>query len=263
MSTADTRNTLKLLRDHLGDLKAAQYTDPNPVWPPQRLTTEMWAIRDQEAAAERAERNEYALGDAPAPVLNLTAMETLQHVEAELLALADIVANTCQRPVPTLTVKSSPIDILRARNDHTDPRRWHYNASWKQGAHWAAVYVDGRLADEDVWEPDSLFLPMPDRTRREAGEVIRDCWQRTATILGIGDRRVTIPDRPCPWCGGVLILHQPADESPSITCQTGTDCTAPVTRDQRGRAVWDWLHLGALVNALDALERGEGNLLSE
>lgn len=244
MTTADTtRNTLRQLREHLGDLAAAQYTDPHAVWPPQRLTTEMWAVRDAEAAAERAERNELALGDAPAPVLNLTAMETLQHVETELLALADVVANACQRGV---------LAIPREHRD--DPLRWHFNASWAKGLHWACVFVDGRLADDDL---DTVhFLRMPDRVRREAAEVIRECWRQTAAVLGIGERHVEIPDRPCPWCGGVLMLHQVPDESPMVTCQTGRDCTAPVERDPRGRALWDWRHLGRLAGALDARERG-------
>lgn len=243
MTTADTtRQTLRTLGDHLGDLMAAQYTDPNPVWPPQRLTTEMWAQRDAEAAAERAERNELALGDAPAPVLNLAAMETLQYVEGELLALADTVANSCQHGV---------LAIPREHRD--DPVRWRYNASWAKGLHWACVYIDGRLADDDL---DTVhFRSIPGFIRREATEVIRDCWHRTAAVLGIADRHVPIPDRPCPWCGGVLMLHQPADDSPSITCQTGIDCTAPVVRDQRGRAVWDWRHLGRLTGALDAAWR--------
>jgi hypothetical protein len=52
------------------------------------------------------------------------------------------------------------------------------------------------------------------------------------------------------------MLHQIPDESPSVTCQTGRDCTAPVERDPRGRAWWNWRHLGALAGALDARERG-------
>ncbi|MEY9937334.1 hypothetical protein [Streptacidiphilus sp. MAP5-3] len=255
MTTADTtRRTLKLLREHLGDLMAAQYTDPAPVWPPQRLTTEMWAVRDAEARAERAERNEYALGDSPAPVMNLTAMETLQHVEAELLALADIVADACQEVVRSVGRGSTQADFDAAIAFNSSPLRWNYNASWKQGPHWAAVYVDGRLADDDL--TTGHFRRMPDRVRREAADVIRDCWHRTAAVLGVGERHVEIPDRPCPWCGGVLMLHQVPDESPMVTCQTGRDCTAPVARDPRGRALWDWRHLGRLAGALSAAERG-------
>ncbi|WP_165845767.1 hypothetical protein [Streptacidiphilus pinicola] len=213
----------------------------------------MWAVRDAEARAEREERNEYALGDAPAPVLNLTAMETLGYVEAELLALADVIANACQlAPRFIGPGAESSIDFVAAHN--SDPRRWHYNASWSKGAHWAAVYVDGRLADDDL--DAGHFRRMPDRTRHEAADVVRECWRQTAAVLGIGERHVPIPDRPCPGCGGVLMLHQVVDESPAVSCETGRDCTAPVERDIRGRAWWDWRHLGALAGALDARERG-------
>lgn len=258
MTTADTtRQTLKLLREHFGDLMAAQYTDPHPVWPPQRLTTEMWAVRDAQARAERAERTDLALGDAPAPIANLTAFDAVRHITTALGELADIVAASCQLPIGDLPVPTThPAlsagwipDPRRAE----DPRRWHLTRT-ETSPHWAAVYIDGRLADEDL--DDGLFRRMPVNVRRECAEVIGDCWRQTASVLGIGERHVEIPDRPCPWCGGVLMLHQIPDESPAVSCETGKDCTAPVERDVRGHARWDWRHLGALAGALDARARG-------
>ena len=118
MNTADTRHHLHLIRKHLGDLAAAQHTDPAPAWPPQRLTTEMWAIRDAQAAAERADHNDHALGDAPAPVFNLDAMQAHQDISEALLMLADIVAEACQLRVAT--------------EHHADPARWRFNASWRK-----------------------------------------------------------------------------------------------------------------------------------
>ncbi|SEL88529.1 hypothetical protein [Streptacidiphilus jiangxiensis] len=77
-------------------------------------------------------------------------------------------------------------------------------------------------------------------------------------MLGIGERHVQIHDRPCPWCGGILMFHQVLDGSPFVICQTGRGCTAPGERDPRGRAWWNGRLLGALAGALDARERDAG-----
>jgi hypothetical protein len=256
MTTATTRHHLHLLRDHLGDLHAARHTDPSPVWPPQRLTTEMWAIRDAEAAAERAERNADALGDAPAPVVNLAALEAYQDIEDALGQLADVVAAACQRPAYTLPVPTS--DPRRSAPwipnpvDAQDPRRWHINRA-TTNAHWAAVYVDGRLAGDDLGGVDDLFTTLPVRLEDEIASVVRELWRRMATVLGIGDRTDTLP-RPCPWCKGKLRLRQPPGEAPYVTCRTGWDCSAPHRRDARGRPLWIG---GEMVHLHTALEKRE------
>jgi hypothetical protein len=263
MTTADTRRTLHLLRDHLGDLQAAMHTDPQPVWPPQRLTTEMWAARDQQAREERAERGSLALTDAPAPIANVTAMEAYQHVTEQLLTLADVVAAACQRPVRQALHDAeghlSDEEVAAAELDAADPRRWHYNASWANGPHWAAVYVDGRLAGDDLGDPDDdLFRPLPGRLEPEVRRVATDCWHRTAAVLGIGDRTDVLP-RPCPWCRQErLTLHQPVGEAPYVVCRTGWDCGAPARRDDRGRPLWIGGEMAHLHTALEQRERTGG-----
>ena len=242
MNTADTRHHLHLIRDHLGDLAAAQHTDPAPTWPPQRLTTEMWAIRDAQAAAERADRNDHALGDSPAPVLNLDAMQAHQDISEELLMLADIVAEACQLPV--------------AVEHRADPERWRFNASWKNGPHWAAVYVDGRLAGDDL--DGRHFRPIPLRTADEVARVARECWRVMARVLGIGSQATVVPDRPCPWCRGQLRLHQPAGEAPYVVCVTGWDCKTPSRRDHRGRGLWVGGEMAQLVTALEQRAHAAG-----
>jgi len=260
-ATTETRRNLRLIRQHWGDLLAAIDTDPQPVWPPQRLTTEMWARRDAEAAVERAERSSDALGDSPAP-LNLDAAQAVEEITTAILALADQVATVTQRPpirpprVHDGTKGGAKLaDDLRAAADldRTDPRRWHYNASWANGVHWACVYIDGRVAGDDL--TDGLFRPLPEHMLREVAVVADNSARQLLRVLGIGTRSTVIPDRPCPWCGGELRMHQPVDEPPTVTCSTGPSCTAPVGQDDRGRRVWAWHDLAQLAHALDAAER--------
>lgn len=238
MSTATTRHTLHLIRDHLGDLHAARHTEPTPVWPPQRLSTELWLQRDQEAAQERAEWTTDAIGDSPAPVLNLDALTAYEDITRELGELADVIAAECQTMPRSVPVPTSRLDVQEGWRvdplDASDPRRWKFNRA-TTNAHWAAVYIDGRLAGDDL--DDDLFHPIPDRLTREAGQTIRQCWRRMAAVLGIGDRTTTLP-RPCPWCRNELALRQPAGEAPYVVCAGRWECTAPVRRDDRGRPLW-------------------------
>jgi len=261
VTTAETRRNLALIRQYWGDLLAAIDTDPQPVWPPQRLTTEMWARRDAEAAVERAERSSDALGDSPAP-LNLDAAQAVDDLTTEILALADQVAAACQRPpiqpprIHDGTKGGAQLAAgLRAAADldRTDPRRWHYNASWARGVHWGAVYIDGRLADDDLG--DGLFRPIPPQLARDVAIIADHAARRILSVLGIGTLSTVIPDRPCPWCGAELRLHHPVDEPPTVTCSTGRSCTAPVGLDDRGRRFWAWHDLAQLATALDAAER--------
>jgi hypothetical protein len=222
----------------------------------------MWAARDAEAAAERAERGLLALTDAPAPIANITALETYRHVTEQLLALADVVAAACQRPIRQAARDDhghlSDEAAAAAQADAQDPRRWHYNASYAQGPHWAAVYVDGRLAGDDLGDGDDLFRPLPPKLEPEIRRVVTDCWRRTAGVLGISDRTDPLP-RPCPWCRQErLTLRQPVGEAPYVVCGTGWDCAAPARRDDRGRPLWLGGELAHLNTALEQRQRTEG-----
>ncbi|TQF04781.1 hypothetical protein E6W39_24330 [Kitasatospora acidiphila] len=230
MHTQHARHHLRVVREHLGDLAAAVHCPPAPVWPPRQLAAHLRALADEQARAERLERTELALVDKRAPA-NLDAWEAWETVNDLLFDLADEIA--------------AEVQISYVSDD---PRLWHYRNSRPQGAHWAAVYVDGRLDAEDT----DGFLGMPDWLIAHAAQVAEDCARRTLVTLGLDRRSTAIPGRGCPWCSQELTLHTGPDEPPTVTCPAGPHCQAPVPVDPRtGRRVWDWRHLPALLAALN------------
>lgn len=230
-TTAPARRNLQIVRQHLGDLHAAIYCPPAPAWPPRQLSAHLRAVADEQARQEREERGALALVDKRAP-LNLDAAEAYDTVTDQLFDLADQIAAEVQ-----LSYTS-------------DPRLWQYEHSRAAGAHWAAVYADGRLEADDL----DGFLACPDWLIAIASDVAADCAHRTLTVLGLDRRSTTIPGRGCPWCTQELTLHTGPDEPPTVTCPAGPHCQAPVPVDQRGRRVWDWRHLPALMVALEQRE---------
>jgi hypothetical protein len=226
----NARHDLAVVREHLGDLAAAVHCPPAPVWPPRQLSAHLRALADEQARAERLERGGIALVDTRAP-LNLDAYETLTAVTEQLLDLADQVAG----------------EVQHARGD--DPRLWQFKHSHPQGPHWAAVYVDGRLAGDDLGDG---FSGMSDALIAICATVAEDCARRTLTVLGLDRRHTVIPGRGCPSCGQELTLHTDPDGPPSVTCPGGPHCRAAVPVDPRtGRRVWSWQHLPALLTALN------------
>ncbi|MDH6141135.1 hypothetical protein P3T35_003148 [Kitasatospora sp. GP30] len=230
MHTQHARHHLRVVREHLGDLAAAVHCPPAPVWPPRQLAAHLRAIADAEARAERLERADLALVDKRAP-LNLDAYDALETITEQLLDLADQVAG-----------------VVQWRHDQ-DPRLWRFEHSHQQGAHWAAVYVDGRLAGDDLGDG---FIGTPDWLIATCATVAEDCARRTLTVLGLDERHTVIPGRGCPSCGQELTLHTGPDEPPTVTCPAGPHCQAAVPVDPRtGRRVWSWQHLPALLTALN------------
>jgi hypothetical protein len=150
-----------------------------------------------------------------------------------------------------------------------DPRRWdlpteRHPGSRVHGVHWAAVWIAGRILDEDT-EPEqhldgeqlapAPFVPLPGHLLREAADVAARARARVLRTLDLDHRAEPIPGRPCPWCAGELTLHTTPDGPPAVTCATGPSCTAPVPLDDRGLRRWGWRELPALAGALDAAER--------
>lgn len=230
MHTTHARHHLATVREHLGDLAAAIHCPPAPVWPPRQLSAHLRAVADQQARLERLERSSVALVDKRAP-LNLDAYDAYETVREQLLDLADQVA----------------AEVQHGHGD--DPRLWQWQQSHPQGAHWAAVYVDGRLADEDL---DAGFTGMPDWLIATCAQVAEDCARRTLTVLGLDDRHTPIPGRGCPSCGQELTLHTSPDGPPTVTCPAGPHCHATAPVDPRtGRRVWTWAQLPALLTQLN------------
>lgn len=149
------------------------------------LTAEQEDDRDQLAATERAERTAIALGERPVP-LRLSVLDTIQHVEAALLDLAD------------QSAQLEPADI-------PDAERWRYNASWRHGAPWACMWLAGALA----W--------LPARNLDHVTATTRILRRRVDQALGIAQREDPIP-REC-FCGGRLVLRHGGPDIPAVLCR--------------------------------------------
>ncbi|ARF55988.1 MULTISPECIES: hypothetical protein [Actinomycetes] len=252
MPTAETARreavaALRTVRELWGDLLLAIETPrPDDVWPPRQLSHLLRPVADE--VLDVVERAPLVLREHPAP-LNLDALDAGLAVERQLFDLADTLAAAVQR---------APLD---------DPRRWTFRSptdpgSRAHGLHWAAVWIEGRVLDEDT-TPEHYagvpfdaapFAPLPEYLLHEAWTTARVCADRVLRALDLDHRSTLVPGRPCPWCAGQLTLHTGPDEPPTVTCSTGPACSAPVLLNMRGRRVWGWRELPALVVALDAAQ---------
>lgn len=244
----DTVEALRTVRELWGELLLAIETPPADVWPPRQLAHQLRPDTDDEQLVVEG-RAPLVLREHPAP-LNVDALDTGITIERELFDLADLLAAVTQQHTPL---------------DH--PRRWTYRSdtgpgSRAYGLHWAALWIEGRVLDEDT-EPELLpdgrlaaapFAPLPGHLLHEARHTARRCAGRLLRTLGHDARTVPVPDRACPWCGGELALHTGPEQEPAVTCGTGEQCGAPVPLDGEGRRRWGAQELAALVSALDADE---------
>lgn len=238
---------LSTIRQHWAELLLAIETPPADVWPPRQLAH---ALRPaDEEPLDVVDRAPLVLREHPAP-LNLGALDVALGIEEDVFGLADVLAGAVQHA------------------DLDDPRRWTIRSatdpgSRAHGLHWAALYVEGRLIDEDTTpeeQPDGTaaeapFAPMPEGLLREAAHIAHQCAGRLLRVLRLDQRATPIPGRPCPWCGGELTLHTGPEEGPSVTCGWGAQCPAPVPLAPAGCRVWEWHALPALVVALDVAEQ--------
>ncbi|MGY5129233.1 hypothetical protein [Streptomyces nigrescens] len=240
---------LRTVREQWGELLLAIETPPAEPWPPRQLSH---LLRPEAGDEPLVERAPLVLREHPAP-LNLAALDAGLAVERQLFDLADTLA---------AAVQCAPLD---------DARRWNYRSptdpgSRVHGLHWAAVWVEGRLLDEDTKPEQRLdgtltrapFLPLPEHLLHEAHRVSCAVEGRVLRVLGLDARTLPIPERACPWCVGELLLHTDPVQPPTVTCSTGPSCTAPVPYDPHGRRAWEWHALPALVAALNASEQRAG-----
>ncbi|MGW1770655.1 hypothetical protein [Streptomyces sp. NPDC002104] len=236
-----TAARLRTIREQWGALLAAIETPPaSREWPPAE-TRAFLNTGGDEGASLVEDRAPLTLRQHPAPA-NLDALDVALAVERQVFDLAD-----------TLAVAA----VQRTAPD--DPRRWTYQdpgaadartaaGSRAHGLHWAALFVEGRVLDEDT-EPELLddtlvsapFAALPEWALHEAARVARACEQRIARIVApdaITSAR-TLPT-PCPACGGALTVRAAPADPPTVTCRTGEACGADTGRDFRGRRVWEW-----------------------
>ncbi|MFI9203318.1 hypothetical protein [Streptomyces sp. NPDC053048] len=237
-----TAARLHTIREQWGALLAAVETPPAPsTWPPAETRAFLNTGAEDDAPLLVEDRAPLSLRQHPAPA-NLDALDTAVFVEQQVFDLADTLAAAVQHAAPE------------------DPRRWTFPnpgapdartaaGSRAHGLHWAALYVEGRVLDEDT-DPELLadgtlgpapFSPLPEALLHKAAHVARACEQRVARILAadaITSSRA-LPT-PCPSCGGALVVRAAPAEPPTVTCQTGEACGADTGRDHRGRRVWEW-----------------------
>ncbi|MFJ7208218.1 hypothetical protein ACIQWR_32415 [Streptomyces sp. NPDC098789] len=245
---AQTVAALRLVREKWGDLRAAVEAPPTPAdWPPRERAAFLDKVAEQPLLV--ADREPYALRAHPAP-LNLDAHDAAVAVEEWLFDLAD----TCAE----VTQEHTPLDELH---------RWNYSTqrgpgSRTQGAHWASVFVEGRVlgqftADDDETLDEPLFAPLPEWALHEAHRVARQCADRVLRTLR-HDERSASSRYPCPWCASLLTSYSASGNVQRITCSGGPSCSAPVPLDLDGHRVWERSDMGPLLALIAALmESGE------
>lgn len=233
---------LRAIREQWGDLLDAIEQRPADQWPPVDNIREVLATPafDDEPAVGRMP---LVLRQHPAPA-NLDALDAAVETERAVFGMCDFVAGMCQ---------------FNSRNDEDNPRRWtpmhsvygrFFPGSRRHGLHWACVWLEGRALGEDAPE----FLPLPTAAAEEIARLTREGRRRVERALARAGRRTDLVD-PCPWCRGLLLARTVPGGEPSVTCQTGEPCTAPVALD-RGRRVWRGADLAALWTALYAARGG-------
>ncbi|EPH40349.1 hypothetical protein ABT390_13595 [Streptomyces aurantiacus] len=245
----ETVAALRTIREQWGELLLAIETPPADVWPPRQLAHTLRTAGDEQL--DVVDRDPLVLREHPAP-LNVDALDTGLAIERAVFALADTLAAGVQHA------------------EHGDPRRWEFQnpgaagarsaaGSRAHGVHFACVWVEGRVRDEDTGPERQLdgalgappFAPLPPHLLHEARRTARVAEGRLLRTLGLDPRSTPLPGRACPWCAGELELHTGPQQPPTVTCSTGPDCTATVGLDEHGRRNWPWPDLLRLLAALD------------
>ncbi|MER5359993.1 hypothetical protein [Streptomyces sp. NPDC002785] len=237
-----TAERLRTIREQWGALLAAVETPPaSTTWPPAETRAFLNTGATDDGALLVEDRAPLTLRQHPAPA-NLDALDVALFVEQQVFDLADTLAAAVQH--------AGPDDVRRwTFPDPGAPDARTATGSRAHGLHWAAVYVEGRVLDEDT-EPELLlgdallaapFAPLPEWALHEAARVVRACEQRVARIVAadaITETR-TLPT-PCPSCGGALAVRAAPADPPTVICRTGEACGADTERDYRGRRMWGW-----------------------
>ncbi|MDV5145903.1 hypothetical protein R1T08_17225 [Streptomyces sp. SBC-4] len=253
--------------DHLRDLLDTRGPD---TWPPARPGIEYLRALDTQDAAETA--GYQALAEAIAhAVSHPQELRTIRHPSGQLYyqcthcehvgdggthpvredrdpaQLGDRpvpirlhVADACRAIEIALVTLASDLAAL----DAVDPSDWYGQDPAQKTVPTATLWLLGRLS------PDAP----PAETARIASYA-SEAAARIDRVLGTGRSSAPMRGKPCPWCGGELMMHVEAGALVSITCSTGlVDCNAPApfVVDERAR-VWSTpVQLAALQRALDS-----------
>lgn len=244
---------LRSIREQWGDLLAAIDQPPAPEWPPREtrsfltLATEP---RTDTPPGPQVGRLPLTLREHPAP-LNLGALDAAMAIERDLFDLADHIASVVQRSI-------IPGDYRVDRDNNHSPDRWHFAAptsagSRANGLHWAAVWLEDRLAAKERTE---LHLTVRGMLLDDATSIVAEAARTMRRALG-RDGRTTVLPAPCPWCRGELTARTTSGDPMAavITCGTGPTCTAPAPYDGEARRVWRGPDLCGLYGALSAAKR--------
>jgi hypothetical protein len=289
--TRTPAENLQHILDHWDHLRALlDTTGPGQTWPPQKPGAEYLRALDEQDAAEVSAAQSLAEAIAHA-VAHPQRLITTRHHTGQLYykcAFCDHVgeglphpvredrdpAQLGERPVPIrlhvadacraielalcgLADSISARDAVAPSDWHTEdltrrvyPEDWHDRERTMRTVPTAVRYLLGRLGGP--------CCATHDREQARIAAYAREAAARLDRVLGTGRTAAVMPGRPCPWCGGELVLHTEAGTVMSVTCSTGLiDCNAPVPFDvdRRGR-VWSTPEqLAALQKALDAAER--------
>jgi hypothetical protein len=220
---------------HLVDMLTTRH---NATWPPAMGIRHVLDGRDDDPEADRAladalfartaERADscYTLGASPAPV-RLQVVDVMRTVEADLVYLADTLAQEVQRPVMRKAPSHwLPADReLRGRlvaKDAADPRRWRYREQR------SAVCATGWLLARVKQRPGP-FLPLGRSHVHRVAAVVGTAHDRIQQALG-GARTAQVVDRPCPLCGGTLGMSSGDGGTPLVVCfKCSQEWTLPAT----------------------------------
>ncbi|WP_441251172.1 hypothetical protein [Kitasatospora sp. McL0602] len=232
--TSTARADLQHIADNWATLREQLQTTTPRTWPPamglhHHLDDDEQAELDAQAAIERAERTALAPGVRPAP-LRVAVLDTITAIEDELLALADEIASSVQRPAFTVRA-ASPLDevarsvALIGLKDAQNPARWRFNLAHRDGAiaaAWLAARLDGpagpfRALNDDqqqrIASTAAVARRRLDRTLGETGDddspvvlsQVCECGGHLEVRTGIGDFVIRCAGCGTSWDGSALI----------------------------------------------------------
>jgi hypothetical protein len=198
------------MADQIAAMKAADAT-------PEEITEASGYVRAARRLAERADSDPTALGESPVPI-RLAILDTMHRVQADLLHCADVLATEVQRPVmPKAPSHWLPADREKrdklAAADSADARRWNWRSTKTRTAVYAAAWLLARV-DGPVAGP---FLRLTTVQIRQVQGVAKAAAGRIEQALDLV-QHVQPVDRPCPQCGGELVVASGDGELPVVTC---------------------------------------------
>ncbi|MFJ6935711.1 hypothetical protein [Streptomyces sp. NPDC101132] len=224
MTTAATH--LRTITTEWPRLNDALADGRTTTWPPAgRMRDYLNAIDDADAAdalrwrlAHRTvlDRDPAQLGTTRPP-LSIDVHDVRYAIEVALAGCADVIASRVQiEPIPFPGPEWPAADRARraaaSRADVADPRRWRYRGRPPR-APYTALWLLARVEDRR-----GPFRPLSSADRAYVRGVAREAVHRMESVLGL--LTVETPDgRPCPDCGGTIVVRSGAGAPPMARCE--------------------------------------------